>query len=71
MNALECIQNGRNVNPYINASYSRLKIHDRINKAQRERKRAELPTKSMRKVLLKLFKAVVNELKNSLSTLVE
>ena len=48
-----------------------MKIRDLIRQEQSEWKGSELSTKRMVKSLRKVFKDVVNELKNSLPTLVD
>ena len=69
MNYLKEIWDGNQINPDINAIYSRLKISDCIKQVQGEYRGAELSTKRMGKGLHKLFNAFVNELKDSLPTL--
>ena len=57
------------MHPNINARDSRLRIHDRIRKAQIEWKGVELSAKSIGKGLHKVCKVVVKELNNSLTSL--
>ena len=57
--ALEDIRYGNSVHTYINARYSRLKIHDQIRKTKSECNGAELPAKRIGKGLHKVFKAAV------------
>ena len=68
-NALEEIWGGSQINPGINARDARLKIRYCIKQMQSEWKGSKLSLESIFKVLNKVFKAVVNELKNSFPTL--
>ena len=63
-NAFNYIWNLNQINQGVNAIYSRLKTHDRIIKAQSEWEGSEPSTKSMGKVLHKVFKDVVKKLNN-------
>ena len=69
-NALEYIQDEKYVHPDINTRDARFKMLESIKKAQSECKVAELSDNRMGKDLHKWFKTVVNELNNSLPTLV-
>ena len=71
INSIKDIWDGNYVHPDINACNSGLKILDCIIQAQIEQNRAELSAKRMGKGFHQLFKAVVNELNNSLPNLVE
>ena len=68
-NVLEEILYGSQTHLDINARYARFKIRDRIKQIKNERKVSERLAKSMGKGLHKLFKAIVNELKNEFPTL--
>ena len=68
-NTLEDIRNVNYLHPGINTRYARLKIHERIRQTQGEWKGLELSAKRVGKGLHKIFKAVVNELKNLLPIL--
>ena len=70
-NDLEYIQDRSQIHPDINARYTIFKIHDRIRQTQNEWKGSEISAKSMSKVLHKIFKDVVDELKSLLYNLVE
>ena len=59
------------IHPDINAIYARLKIRDHTKNNQGEWKAAELSAESTGKGLNKVFKVLVNKLKNSFSTLGE
>ena len=61
---LEDIWDGIYVHPNINEKYSRWKIRDHIRQSKYEWKGAELSAKNTGKGLHKLFKTVVNYLKN-------
>ena len=70
-NNLEDIQYGRKIHPELNARGTRFKICDHNIQMQGEWKVEELSAKIMGKCLNQLFKAIVNELNNSLTTLGE
>ena len=63
MNALKDIWDENYVHPNINSIDDRLKILDRIRQTQSEWKGSELSAKRMKKVLHKIFKAVVKKIK--------
>ena len=69
-NALEDIQDVRQVYPDINARDTRLKMRDRIKKTQSGRKGTEISVSIMGKCLYKVFKDVLNESNISLPTLI-
>ena len=68
-NALYDIKDGNQIHPELKRRDARLRIRDHIKQMKNEWKVTELSAKRMEKRLLKLFKAVVNELKNELPTL--
>ena len=68
-NALEYIQDGSQTHPEIKAGYSRLKIRDLIKQNQNEWKGQKISEKIMDKGLHKIFKEVVNKLKNAFPNL--
>ena len=70
-NATKDIWYGIQIHPDNNTRYSIFKIHDRIRKTQSELKVSELSEKSIGKGIHKLFKVVMNKLRNSLLTLGE
>ena len=71
MSALEEIWDQSYVHPHIIAIDARFRIRDCIRQAQCEWKGEKLSEKRVGKGLYKVFKAVVNELKNSFPTLGE
>ena len=69
-NALKYIWDGIQIHPKIKAIDTRSKICDYIKRMQSKWKNAELSEKNMGKVLHKVFMSVVNELNNSMPTLI-
>ena len=69
MGMLEDICGGSQYHLSINRRWGRYKIRDRFKKRRAEWKGALLPTQNMGKVLHKVFKAVVNELPETLPIL--
>ena len=57
---------GTQIHPELDTRYARSKTSDLIKQTQNERKGKELSEKSTGKVLHRVFKAVVNELNNTL-----